>query len=410
MRARRCRRLPPPSGTAFRIAEPVGSRTTPLSVADAQPLQRVRSSARRSAICTGPTSPPLAALTDRRTPSRQRDEVLAGRQLVEHAPRRVGGLDDDDAEEDGGLSVRTEAASAHGTRAAIEQCGQPSARRGSSSGSPFLAAQYGQPFGSSSCGSAPHHHASIRRSWLSLDRVRDGRASLGGIAGSRRRRSGDRRARRRSARSGHRPRQPLAPAFRDVAAHAPDSISCTSTAPATRNSSRKSWGRAASSSTSTTTAGSTCFSWTAARSPIRRWPRRARHRLYRNRRNGTFEDVTAASGIRHRDYGMGACAGDFDNDGLIDLYITNVGPNRSIAMPAADGLPRSPRPAAPTAALEHELRVRRHRSRRRPRPLRDQLRGPSRKDRPQKRVERFCGVAGPPPIRDYCHPLIYRRR
>ena len=55
--------------------------------------------------------------------------------------------------------------------------------------------------------------------------------------------------------------------------------------------------------------------------------RRARHRLYRNRRNGTFEDVTARSNIRHRDYGMGACAGDFDNDGLTDLYITNVGPN-----------------------------------------------------------------------------------
>src|SRR5437762_9486577 len=54
---------------------------------------------------------------------------------------------------------------------------------------------------------------------------------------------------------------------------------------------------------------------------------RARHRLFRNRRNGTFEDVTAASGIRHRDYGMGACAGDYDNDGLIDLYVTNVGPN-----------------------------------------------------------------------------------
>jgi hypothetical protein len=55
--------------------------------------------------------------------------------------------------------------------------------------------------------------------------------------------------------------------------------------------------------------------------------RTARHRLYRNRRNGTFEDVTAKSGIRHRAYGMGACAGDYDNDGLVDLYITNVGPN-----------------------------------------------------------------------------------
>jgi hypothetical protein len=53
----------------------------------------------------------------------------------------------------------------------------------------------------------------------------------------------------------------------------------------------------------------------------------AKHRLYRNRANGTFEDVTARSGIQHRDYGMGACAGDYDNDGWIDLYVTNFGPN-----------------------------------------------------------------------------------
>jgi hypothetical protein len=52
---------------------------------------------------------------------------------------------------------------------------------------------------------------------------------------------------------------------------------------------------------------------------------RARHRLYRNRGNGTFEDVTARSGIAHRGYGMGACAGDYDNDGWVDLYITNFG-------------------------------------------------------------------------------------
>lgn len=54
---------------------------------------------------------------------------------------------------------------------------------------------------------------------------------------------------------------------------------------------------------------------------------RARHRLYRNRQDGTFDDVTAASGIRHREYGMGACAADYDNDGWVDLYVTNFGPN-----------------------------------------------------------------------------------
>jgi hypothetical protein len=53
----------------------------------------------------------------------------------------------------------------------------------------------------------------------------------------------------------------------------------------------------------------------------------ARHRLLRNRGNGTFEDATERSGIRHGAYGMGACAGDYDNDGWVDLYVTSVGPN-----------------------------------------------------------------------------------
>ncbi len=55
--------------------------------------------------------------------------------------------------------------------------------------------------------------------------------------------------------------------------------------------------------------------------------RRARHRLFRNRGNGTFEDVTERSAIRHREYGMGACAGDYDGDGRTDIYVTNLGPN-----------------------------------------------------------------------------------
>ena len=54
---------------------------------------------------------------------------------------------------------------------------------------------------------------------------------------------------------------------------------------------------------------------------------RARHRLYRNKGNGVYVDVTGASGIRHREYGMGACAGDYDGDGDPDLYVTSLGPN-----------------------------------------------------------------------------------
>ena len=55
--------------------------------------------------------------------------------------------------------------------------------------------------------------------------------------------------------------------------------------------------------------------------------RRARHRLFHNRGNGTFEDVSDRSGIQHRAYGMGACAGDYDGDGRTDLYITSFGAN-----------------------------------------------------------------------------------
>ncbi len=54
---------------------------------------------------------------------------------------------------------------------------------------------------------------------------------------------------------------------------------------------------------------------------------RARHRLFHNKGNGTFEDVSAPSGIAHHGYGMGACAADYDNDGFIDLYVTALGGN-----------------------------------------------------------------------------------
>jgi len=41
-----------------------------------------------------------------------------------------------------------------------------------------------------------------------------------------------------------------------------------------------------------------------------------------------FTDVTEASRIRAEGYGMGAATGDFDNDGWVDLYVTNHGPNQ----------------------------------------------------------------------------------
>jgi hypothetical protein len=41
-----------------------------------------------------------------------------------------------------------------------------------------------------------------------------------------------------------------------------------------------------------------------------------------------FTDVTDASGIKSSGYGMGAAAGDFDNDGCVDLYVTSLGRNQ----------------------------------------------------------------------------------
>jgi enediyne biosynthesis protein E4 len=112
--------------------------------------------------------------------------------------------------------------------------------------------------------------------------------------------------------------------------------------------------------------------------------------------------VTTASGIQHHGYGMGACAGDVDNDGLIDLYVTNVGPNalylnrgggRFTELADAGGAGGD---AWSTSCAFADI------------------------DRDgyldlfvtnyvdaQSRPNRFCGVSGPPPIRDYCHPLIY---
>jgi hypothetical protein len=54
-----------------------------------------------------------------------------------------------------------------------------------------------------------------------------------------------------------------------------------------------------------------------------------RARLFRNDLGPLrFTDVTDASGIDARGYGMGAATGDFDNDGCVDLYVTNLGSNQ----------------------------------------------------------------------------------
>lgn len=51
------------------------------------------------------------------------------------------------------------------------------------------------------------------------------------------------------------------------------------------------------------------------------------NRLYRNNGDGTFTDVTLATGVRGYGYGMGAAVADYDNDGHADLYVTNLDGN-----------------------------------------------------------------------------------
>jgi enediyne biosynthesis protein E4 len=59
------------------------------------------------------------------------------------------------------------------------------------------------------------------------------------------------------------------------------------------------------------------------------WPGHKRQkstlRLYRNNRNGSFNDVTRSAGLDIEMYGMGVAVGDYNNDGFPDLFISCVG-------------------------------------------------------------------------------------
>lgn len=49
--------------------------------------------------------------------------------------------------------------------------------------------------------------------------------------------------------------------------------------------------------------------------------------LYRNRGDGTYEDVTKKAGVGGPWYSMGVTTGDYNNDGYPDIYLSNYGPN-----------------------------------------------------------------------------------
>jgi hypothetical protein len=52
------------------------------------------------------------------------------------------------------------------------------------------------------------------------------------------------------------------------------------------------------------------------------------NRLFHQKPDGTFEDVTEKAGLQGVGYGMGVAVGDYDNDGYEDLYVSDYGGNR----------------------------------------------------------------------------------
>src|SRR5947209_8191938 len=51
------------------------------------------------------------------------------------------------------------------------------------------------------------------------------------------------------------------------------------------------------------------------------------NRLYHQKADGTFEDVTERAGLKGEGYSMGVAAADYDSDGFVDLYVTGYGGN-----------------------------------------------------------------------------------
>jgi len=51
------------------------------------------------------------------------------------------------------------------------------------------------------------------------------------------------------------------------------------------------------------------------------------NRLYRNLKNGTFQEVSKSAGVRGPWYSMGVTVGDINNDGYPDIYLSNYGDN-----------------------------------------------------------------------------------
>ena len=104
-------------------------------------------------------------------------------------------------------------------------------------------------------------------------------------------------------------------------------------------------------------------------------PKGDRNRLYRQQADGTFEDVSAGSGLDVAGYGMGVAIGDVNNDGLPDVYLTGYGGVRLFLNQGGGSFRDVTKEAGlDNPALGHLGRLLRLRPRRLARPRRRQLR------------------------------------
>jgi MFS family permease len=63
------------------------------------------------------------------------------------------------------------------------------------------------------------------------------------------------------------------------------------------------------------------------------------NRLFHQKPDGTFENVTEKSGLQGFGYGMEIAVGDYDNDGWPDIYVANYGKNRPTTTILTEHLP-----------------------------------------------------------------------
>jgi hypothetical protein len=121
-----------------------------------------------------------------------------------------------------------------------------------------------------------------------------------------------------------------------------------------------------------------------------------RNALYRNNRDGTFTDVTESAGLLSEGYGMGVAVGDYDGDGLPDLFLTQYG-NSILYHNEGNGkftdVTKKARLNVPGWSSPGETKTR---------PL-------SRQGRGRCSVAQTTGISLPPNLRISCSPTRIRR-